>query len=88
MATNMEVPHIEDQAYVPKPPQAPSPPTYSEAFPELPVPTPRPDLGADLPVNEPKAWPANNKFHMRSSTCTQVCRCRTTCILCNNDIQK
>ncbi|XP_052081432.1 vigilin-like [Mytilus californianus] len=69
MATNMEVPHIEEVAYVPNAPT--SPPTYSDAFPELPMPAPRPV--ADLPVTEPtRPWPANNKFLMRSSTCTQV----------------
>lgn len=70
MATNMEVPHIEEVAYVPNAPT--SPPTYSDAFPELPVPAPRP--ATDAPVTEPtRPWPANNKFLMRSSTCTQVC---------------
>ncbi|CAC5382186.1 Vigilin [Mytilus coruscus] len=64
----MEVPHIEEVAYVPNAPT--SPPTYSDAFPELPMPAPRPV--ADLPVTEPtRPWPANNKFLMRSSTCTQ-----------------
>ncbi|CAG2229559.1 Vigilin [Mytilus edulis] len=65
----MEVPHIEEVAYVPNAPT--SPPTYSDAFPELPVPAPRP--ATDAPVTEPtRPWPANNKFLMRSSTCTQV----------------
>lgn len=63
MATN-EVPHIEEGAYVPNAPT--SPPTYNEAFPEL-------SRGAEITSTESvKPWPATNKFHMRSSTCTQV----------------